>query len=68
MVVVVHGPRLRLLDQQVLAERHLKGVMPTDTAQMGMPKRLVAVVVRAVRVLLRQVQSVVMAELEFQVR
>jgi hypothetical protein len=35
---------------------------------MGLPKLQVVAVVRAVRVLLRQVQSVVMAELEFQVR
>jgi hypothetical protein len=67
VVVVVHGPRLRLLDQQVLAERHLKGVMPTDTAQMGMPKRLVAVVVRAAPALRRSITTVAQEELELKV-
>jgi hypothetical protein len=58
---------MRLLDQQVLAAPPIRVAMRSEVA-MGIPKLQVVVVVRAVWVLLRQVQSVVMAELEFQVR
>ena len=67
VVAVALGRITHQLVPVELAERHLKAVMPTDTAQMGMPKRLVAVVVRAAPALRRSITTVAQEELELKV-